>query len=65
METLCRLYLELANVMPKDCLSSRDLAAKEQIDGYGIALMMIAEGCADPSRVAADTLNKFVGSRRR
>lgn len=26
METLCKLYLELANVVPKECISSREIA---------------------------------------
>lgn len=29
-------------------------------DQYGIALMMIREGCADPRRIAADALSKRI-----
>lgn len=57
METLCKLYLELANVVPAECISSREVARQKHIDRYGIALMMIAEGCANPSKVAADAIN--------
>ena len=46
MEALCKLYLELANIVPVDCVSSREKAKQRQIDRYGIRLMMIAEGCA-------------------
>ena len=59
METLCKVYLELANVVPADCVSSRDKAKQRQIDRYGIRLMMIAEGCADPAQVAREVLNEF------
>ena len=63
METLCKLYLELANVVPGDCISSREKAIEKDlqkhIDAYGIALMLIAEGCAEPNMVARDALNRF------
>ena len=59
METLCKLYLELANVVPADCVSSRDKAKQRQIDRYGIRLMMIAEGCDDPAQVAREALTEF------
>ena len=59
METLCKLYLELANVVPADCVSSRDKAKQRQIDRYGVRLMMIAEGCADPAQVAREALDEF------
>jgi hypothetical protein len=58
METLCRIYLELANVVPADCISSRELVMKKRFDTYGLALMMIAEGCADPRDVAGRALIK-------
>lgn len=32
---------------------------KGQVDRYGLALMMIREGCADPRRVAAQAINEF------
>jgi hypothetical protein len=32
METLMKLYLELANVVPSDCLSSRELALLTTIE---------------------------------
>jgi hypothetical protein len=59
METLCKLYLELANLMPADCVSSREKERQRHIDAYGMALMMIAEGCADPREVAGRALMKF------
>ena len=59
METLCKLYLELANVVPADCISSREKTMQKHIDTYGIALMMIAEGCADPRTVAGSALMKM------
>ena len=30
-ETLCKLYLELAEVVPEDCKSSRELKLEEQV----------------------------------
>lgn len=59
MEQLCKLYLELANVVPADCISSREKRLQRHIDKYGVALMMIAEGCADPSGFARQTIEKF------
>jgi len=35
-----------------------DLPPKWITDTYGLALMMIREGCADPRRVAAEALEK-------
>lgn len=32
-ETLCKLYLELANVVPKDCVSSREIALSAKSHG--------------------------------
>ncbi len=32
---------------------------KKQTDKYGVALMMIREGCADPAKVAAEVLAAF------
>jgi hypothetical protein len=55
-EIMSKLYLELANVVPAECKSSRELALQKHIDKYGIALMMIAEGCASPQTVAADAM---------
>jgi hypothetical protein len=57
METLCKLYLELANVVPSDCISAREVALKKKYDRYGIALMMIAQGCGDHIEVARRALD--------
>jgi hypothetical protein len=59
MEMLCKIYLELANVVPADCVSSREKERQKHIDAYGIALMMVAEGCADPREVAGKALMRF------
>lgn len=59
METLSKLYLELANVVPADTVSSREIRLGKIADSYGIALMMIANGAADPKRVAKDALAKL------
>lgn len=63
METLSKLYLELANVVPHDCQSARELelekSLQKHIDAYGIALMMIREGCAEPQEVARKAIEKF------
>lgn len=59
LETLCKLYLELANVVPTNCLSSRELALNKRIDNYGITLMMIAEGCENPVEAAQKCLVKY------
>ena len=61
--TLCKLYLELANVVPPDCISSRELALekalKKRADKLQLVLLMIAEGCADPQGFARETLAKL------
>jgi hypothetical protein len=59
LETLCKLYLELANVVPSSCISSREKRMQRHIDKYGVVLMMIAEGCAAPATVAREVLNKM------
>ncbi|MFA5897662.1 MAG: hypothetical protein WC829_00985 [Hyphomicrobium sp.] len=64
METLCKVYLELANVVPPNCISSREKELQRYIDAYGIALMLIAEGCAEPSEVAHQAIIKVRGQRR-
>lgn len=62
MEALCKLYLELANVVPADCISSREAALQLHIDHYGIALMMIANGCAEPAKAAQEAIDDWAGS---
>ncbi len=57
-ETLSKLYLELANVVPKETVSARELALQQVIDGYGVALMMIAEGCEGAAQFARKALEK-------
>lgn len=57
-ETLCKLYLELANVVPPDCISSREIRLGKIADIYGLALLMIANGAADPKIIARDALDK-------
>jgi hypothetical protein len=57
-EVLCKLYLELANVVPADCISSREIRLGKIADTYGLALMMIAEGAADQKTIAREALNK-------
>jgi hypothetical protein len=59
LEILSKLYLELANVVPVDCVSSREKAMQKHIDAYGTALMLIAEGCANPRVVASDAIVKW------
>lgn len=45
-------------------LSSNNLTDRQkQIDAYGLALMMIREGCADPQRIARETLARFAQVR--
>jgi hypothetical protein len=56
--TLSKLYLELANVVPPDCVSSREIALKKRADKLALVLLMIAEGCADPRGFARETLTK-------
>ena len=60
-EILQKLYLELANVVPKDCISSREIRLGKIADRYGLALRMIAEGCDDPRGFAKETLQKVGG----
>lgn len=57
-EILCKLYLELANVVPKDCISSREIALGKIADTYGLALLLIANGGADPREIAQTALDK-------
>jgi hypothetical protein len=59
LETLCKLYLELANIVPTNCISSREKRLQKHIDQYGLALMMIAEGGADPKTIAREAINKW------
>src|ERR1043165_9545695 len=58
LETLSKLYLELANVVPADCVSSREIALRRVSNIYGLALMMISQGGADPMKIASDALTK-------
>ena len=63
-EVLQKLYLELANIMPPECRSAREIELKRTADTYGLALMMIAEGVEHPVRVAREALAKRPGARR-
>ena len=62
LETLSKLYLELANVVPADCVSSREIALRRVSNIYGLALMMISQGGADPMKIASDALTKVRSS---
>lgn len=59
METLSKLYLELANIVPPECMSSREHRLQRHIDQYGVALMMIAEGAIDPVNIARKALQRM------
>ena len=63
MEQLCKLYQELANVVPVECRSSREIAMQRNIDKYGVALMMIEQGCEDPAGLARKVLADFNDER--
>lgn len=44
----------------EEFLSKNNLTDRQkQIDAYGLALMMIREGAADPVQIARDALAKF------
>lgn len=58
LETLCKLYLELATVVPTDCITYREIRLGKISDIYGLALMMIREGCENPKQIATEALNK-------
>ena len=60
-ETLQKLYLELANGVPKDCISSREIRLGKIADIYGLALMMIREGAVEPKDIASKALEKVEG----
>jgi hypothetical protein len=47
--------------MPRMLKAAMDLRtpAEKQIDAYGLALMMIREGCANPAEVARKALARF------
>ena len=53
-ETLHKLYLEWSQFTKAQ--TSKEIALKKLADDYGIALMMIREGCADPVGVARRAL---------
>jgi hypothetical protein len=53
-ETLDKLYLEWSQFTRAK--TAKEIALAKLADGYGVALMMIREGCADPSGVAARAL---------
>ena len=53
-EILDKLYLEWSQFTQAKI--GRELALQKQTDRYGLALMMIREGCADPSDVARRAL---------
>lgn len=57
MITLSKLYLELANVVPADCISVREIRLQQEIDRYGVALHLISEGHANPRDIAERALN--------
>ena len=59
IETLAKLYLELSNLLPETVVTARELALKKQLGRYGVALMMIAEGCANPDGFARKILNEY------
>lgn len=63
MEIIDKLYLELATVKSPQCKSVHELALEKERDGHGLALMMIANGCADPQKVATDRLAAVAASR--
>lgn len=56
-ETLDKLYLEIGQFT--QARTNREIALERQIDTYGVALMMIREGCSDPAAVASKVLEKF------
>ena len=58
VETICKLYLELANVVPAGCVSARETDLQKRIDDYRIALLMVANGVAEPEALAKRTLEK-------
>jgi len=59
IETICKLYLELASVVPASCKTYRELELKYQLDKYGVALLMIASGASPPDKIAQEILDKF------
>ena len=56
-ETLYKLYLELAHVVPESCITYREIKLKKAVDRYGLALMMIREGAADPEAIARKAID--------
>jgi len=47
METLCKLYLELANVVPDNCRSARELKLLADRDYFGEQLAVLPQIIAD------------------
>jgi hypothetical protein len=57
-EILHKLYLELSHVVGEDCLTYREIRLKKNADIYGLALMMIENGGAEPREIAQAALTK-------
>lgn len=57
-ETLYKLYLELADILPPEVVSVREIELRKTLDAYGVALMMIANGCSHPGSLAIETLER-------
>lgn len=65
MEQLSKLYLELANVVPTDCISPREIKLGKIADTYGLALLMIANGGDDAKEIAQEALDKVKNAHHR
>jgi hypothetical protein len=59
-ETLCKLYLELANVVPKGCISSRELKLLSRIKKLRLALGNIY---LDPGRATIEARSALDGDQ--
>jgi hypothetical protein len=55
-ETLDKLYLEWSQFTKAK--TAQELSLMKTVDCYGLALMMIREGCDDPRSVARAALTK-------
>lgn len=55
-ETLQKIYLELAHVVPKDCISYREIRLGKIADIYGATLSIIERGTDDARATAREAL---------
>lgn len=59
-QAIDRLYLELSQFT--GATTKREMQLSKIVDRYGIALMMIRQGCGDPAGAARQALDECAGT---